>query len=88
MSIRPAALAAACVLALLHAAPAAAVSLTPLPQSVTEHEGALQVAGRFAITWTGCRDPMLERAAERFQRDLGALTGIETFAAGGPTLER
>ncbi|WP_293399742.1 family 20 glycosylhydrolase [Phenylobacterium sp.] len=87
MPIRPAALAAACVLALLGAGPAGAVSLTPLPQSVTEHEGALPVASRFAITWTGCRDPMLERAAERFQRDLGRLTGIETFAAGGPTLE-
>lgn len=85
MPIRPAALAAACVLAL--AGPAAAVSLTPLPQSVTEHEGALPVAGRFAITWTGCREPMLDRAAERFQRDLGALTGVETFAAAGPTLE-
>lgn len=87
MPIRPAALAAACVLAVLHAGPAAAVSLTPLPQSVTEHEGALPVAGRFAITWTGCREPMLDRAAERFQRDLARLTGVETFAAGGPTLE-
>ncbi|CAN7452641.1 beta-N-acetylhexosaminidase [Phenylobacterium sp. LjRoot164] len=85
MPIRPAVLAAACVLAL--AGPAAAVSLTPLPQSVTEHEGALPVAGRFAIAWEGCRDPMLDRAAERFQRDLGALTGVETFAAAGPTLE-
>ncbi len=55
MSIRTAALAAVCAFALLGAGPAAAVSLTPLPQSLTEHEGALPVAGRFVITWTGCR---------------------------------
>ncbi len=30
---------------------------------------------------------MLDRAAERFQRDLARLTGVETFAAGGPALE-
>ena len=87
MSIRTAALAAVCAFALLGAGPAAAVSLTPLPQSLTEHEGALPVAGRFVITWTGCREPMLDRAAERFQRDLARLTGVETFAAGGPALE-
>ena len=87
MPIRRAALAAACVLALTAAGPAAAVSLTPLPQSVTEHEGRLAVPGRFALAWTGCREPMLDRAAERFQRDLGRLTGVETFAAAGPRLE-
>lgn len=87
MSIRTAALAAVCAFALLGAGPAAAVSMTPLPQSVTEHEGVLPVAGRFVVTWTGCREPMLDRAAERFQRDLARLTGVETFAAGGPALE-
>ena len=87
MSIRTVALAAVCAFVLLGAGPAAAVSLTPLPQSLTEHEGALPVAGRFVVTWTGCREPMLDRAAERFQRDLNRLTGVETFAAGGPALE-
>ncbi|WP_312162073.1 family 20 glycosylhydrolase [Phenylobacterium sp.] len=88
MPLRPvAALAAACTLALLGPSAAAAVALTPLPQSVRESEGSLALPGRFAIAWTGCREPMLERAAERFQRDLGRLTGVETFAAAGPRLE-
>ena len=83
---RPAAaLAAACALAL--AGEASAVSLMPAPQSMVEHEGALAVPGRFALAWTGCREPRLDRAAERFQRDLGRLSGIETFAAAGPRLE-
>ncbi|WP_374533276.1 beta-N-acetylhexosaminidase [Phenylobacterium sp.] len=81
-----AALAAACALAFAGQA-LAAVSLTPAPQSMSEQEGALPVPGRFALAWTGCREPMLDRAAERFQRDLGRLTGIETFAAAGPRLE-
>ncbi|MBL8553978.1 MAG: beta-N-acetylhexosaminidase [Phenylobacterium sp.] len=59
----------------------------PRPQSVTEQAGALAIPGRLAIVWTGCHELRLDRAAERFQRDLGRLTGIETFAAAGPRLD-
>ena len=88
MSIRTAALAAVCAFALLGAGPAAAVSLTPLPQSVTEQEGALPVAGRFVVTWTGCREPMLDRAAERFRCDFFAGDRLDDLRPGDEHLAR
>jgi hypothetical protein len=62
-------------------------ALMPLPKAVVRSEGTLPLEGRFVVAWTGCRDARLDRAVERFQTDLGRLTGIELRRRGGPRLE-
>ena len=49
--------------------------LMPLPNSVALEAGALPVGGPFKVRVTGCRQPLIDHAAARFQADLDHLRG-------------
>src|SRR5271154_610374 len=52
-----------------------AINLTPMPATVTVGAGRLMVPQTFSVAIAGYSDPKLERAAQRFLRDLGRETG-------------
>lgn len=69
------------------ALPAAAEpALMPLPRVVAWNAGELNLDGAFTIEWSGCRDARLDRAAQRFQQDALALTGMALTQRPGPKL--
>jgi hexosaminidase len=51
------------------------INVMPLPATVTPGAGRLLVSQTFAVAITGYHDPRLERAAQRFLRDLSCETG-------------
>src|SRR6266478_3854897 len=53
-----------------------ALNLMPLPASTRSGTGSLQVDASFSIALTGYTEPRLERAGERFLRQLARQTGL------------
>jgi hexosaminidase len=75
--------------------PAAAQSGThlnvmPMPSSVKAATGALPITGSFSIAVDGYKEPRLDRAVQRFLRDLSRETGIpvrnQIVSGANPTL--
>ena len=58
---------------------AAALSLMPVPASVTPGSGQFLVTGQFSVTLAGFSEPRLLRARQRFMDTLGRETGIPFF---------
>ncbi len=52
------------------------LNLMPMPASVRAGSGALGIAPTFSVGIEGYREPRLERAAERFCRELSRRTGF------------
>jgi hexosaminidase len=52
-----------------------AINVMPMPATVTFATGRLVVSQTFTVAIAGYNDPRLERAAQRFLRDLGRQTG-------------
>jgi hexosaminidase len=52
-----------------------AINVMPIPATVTFAAGRLVVSQTFSVAISGYNEPRLERAAQRFLRDLGRLTG-------------
>jgi hexosaminidase len=65
------------------AAPAE-IALMPQPTSTHLDDARLPLAGGFDIAWSGCRNAILDRAADRFRTDVARLTGMTS--AGGQGL--
>jgi len=53
-----------------------ALNLMPLPASAQSGTGSLAVDASFSVTFTGYTEPRLERAGERFLRQLARQTGL------------
>ena len=53
-----------------------ALNLMPLPANVQSGAGSLKVDSTFSIAFTGYAEPRLERAGERFLRQLARQTGL------------
>jgi hexosaminidase len=53
-----------------------ALNLMPLPASALSGTGSLAVDASFSVTFTGYTEPRLERAGERFLRQLARQTGL------------
>src|SRR5260370_34165988 len=53
-----------------------ALNLMPLPASVQSGAGSLRVDSSFSVALMGYTEPRLERAAERFLRQLARQTGL------------
>lgn len=53
-----------------------AANLMPMPSQVQAGEGALAVTPQFSVKLTGYSEPRLERAVQRFYRDLNWRTGV------------
>lgn len=53
-----------------------ALNLMPVPASIQFGSGRFQVDSRFTVGFTGYTEPRLDRAAERFLRQLSRQTGI------------
>jgi len=53
-----------------------ALNLMPLPANVQSGAGSLRVDSTFTVTFTGYTEPRLERAGERFLRQLARQTGL------------
>src|SRR5260370_34985613 len=53
-----------------------ALNLMPLPASAQPGTGILEVASSFSIAFTGYTEPRLERAGERYLRQLALQTGL------------
>lgn len=72
------------LLLLAGAAPAAAtdLALAPWPVKVEAQAEALPLTGPFEVAWSGFRDPALERAVGRFQRDMARRTGLSSRDTG------
>ncbi len=70
----------AMLLAALHTSGSAAqqppIDLMPLPASVQQATGALPIDGKFSAALTGYSEPRLERAVQRFRKQLAAETGL------------
>lgn len=65
----------------------ASLPLMPVPKSLQATDGSLAVRGAFGLNWHGCDSKLLERAGQRFQRDVDRLTGREPDDAPGPSLD-
>ncbi|MGC2283326.1 MAG: hypothetical protein WA603_25155, partial [Candidatus Acidiferrales bacterium] len=52
------------------------LNLMPMPASVRVGNGALEIAPTFSVGIDGYREPRLERAVERFCRELSRRTGF------------
>ncbi|MGA8409085.1 MAG: family 20 glycosylhydrolase [Candidatus Acidiferrales bacterium] len=52
------------------------LNLMPMPASVRVGSGALAIGSTFSVGIEGYREPRLERAAERFSRELSRRTGL------------
>src|SRR5712664_4192394 len=53
-----------------------ALNLMPLPSSAQTATGSLRVDSTFSVAFTGYTEPRLERAGERFLRQLARQTGL------------
>src|SRR6266446_9161539 len=53
-----------------------ALNLMPLPANVQPGAGSLRVDSTFSVAFTGYTEPRLERAGERFLRQLARQTGL------------
>jgi len=53
-----------------------ALNLMPLPASAQSGTGSLAVDASFSVAFTGYTEPRLERAGERFLRQLARQTGL------------
>src|SRR5882724_9910969 len=53
-----------------------ALNLMPLPASAQLGSGSLHVDSGFSVAFTGYSEPRLERAGERFLRQLARQTGL------------
>ena len=53
-----------------------ALNLMPLPANVQPGTGSLRVDSAFSVAFTGYIEPRLERASERFLRQLARQTGL------------
>src|SRR6266446_8647276 len=53
-----------------------ALTLMPLPANVQSGAGSLKVDSTFSMAFTGYNEPRLERAGERFLRQLARQTGL------------
>jgi len=62
-----------------------ALSLMPVPASVTPGSGQYLVTGQFAVTLSGYSEPRLLRARQRFMDTLGRETGIPFLPDAGPS---
>src|SRR5580704_15154099 len=58
------------------AQPVPQLNLMPMPSSLQLGSGALPVSASFSVAIEGHREPRLERAVERFCRDLSRRTGL------------
>jgi hexosaminidase len=58
------------------AQPVPQLNLMPMPSSLQLGSGALPVSASFSVAIEGYREPRLERAVERFCRDLSRRTGL------------
>src|SRR5436309_6081054 len=65
------------------------LNLMPMPSSVQQGAGELQITPSFSVAVTGTHDPSLDSGAQRFSKQLSQITGIpfRTNTAGAPTLE-
>jgi hexosaminidase len=54
----------------------AALNVMPLPAKFQRADGALKIDSAFALSFTGYREPRLERAGQRFLRQLQKQTGL------------
>jgi hexosaminidase len=52
------------------------LNLLPMPFSVQRGEGELAIDGTFSVSLTGYTEPRLERAVQRFRRELARQTGL------------
>ncbi len=66
--------------------PAPLPALLPRPRSVEPGDGWLRVPAGFRFAWSGHRDAVLDRAVERFHRDVARLTGGEAARPDGAEL--
>ncbi len=66
-----------------HATLATVTALMPQPRSIEHGDGWLPVTGSFKVEMAGYRNSVLDRAAERFQRDVARRTGLDV---GRPTV--
>ena len=51
-------------------------ALMPMPSSISPRPGALALSGVWAVKWSKCQGPALQRAFQRFEADYSKLTGI------------
>jgi len=59
----------------------------PQPRSVQCREGWLPVRGGFQVTWVAYRNPVLDRALSRFQKDIARRTGLDVGRTGPAQLQ-
>ena len=75
---------------MLHGQSTETLNLMPLPAKVQRGEGALKIDGGFTLVFAGYREARLERAGQRFLRQLSRETGILLLpiskSAGAATL--
>lgn len=65
------------------------LNLMPMPASVQQNPGQLQISDSFWVGVTGTHDASLDGGAQRFMKELSLITGIpfRANASGTPTLE-
>lgn len=65
------------------------LNLMPMPSSVQQGTGQLQITDTFSVAVTGTHDPSLDSGVQRFVKHLSEITGIpfRANASGTPTLE-
>ncbi|HKU27277.1 MAG TPA: beta-N-acetylhexosaminidase, partial [Candidatus Sulfotelmatobacter sp.] len=65
------------------------LNLMPMPSSVQQGSGQLQINESFSVGVTGTHDPSLDSGAQRFIKELSLVTGVpfRANASGPPTLE-
>src|SRR5437763_11410619 len=65
------------------------LNLMPMPSSVQQGAGELQITPSFSVAVTGTHDPALDSSAQLSSKELSQITGIpfRTNTAGAPTLE-
>jgi len=73
-----------------HAQSNSPLNVMPLPAKFQRGDGALKIDEHFTLAFTGYREPRLDRAGQRFLRQLQRQTGLLLFPAErngpGPTL--
>ena len=67
--------------------PASVTALMPQPRSVQYGDGWLPVRGGFQVTWVTYRNPVLDRAVSRFQKDVARRTGLDVGRTGPAQLQ-
>ncbi len=73
------------VVSVTHAQSPIPLNVMPLPAKVQRAEGALKIDASFTIAFAGYREPRLDRAGQRFLRELHRQTGIVFFSPAKST---